>query len=249
MKQESLGPLSGKTLDRVGVEEVQAIIQGDLTACVGPWESFSEDDRTQLEIVFRGAEPVNFFSSPSEWSQLQQRNGGQFSYVISAVNSRDKHSFFYLNCTGIAVVGTDRMSHHNVSVLTHQNPGFVLVRDKEGDFFSALRQSFLLLKERAEPGTISGLVFGGDHGDDNSVSRVNKSRSDDYVDLVGSIGSIYKEVFGTEVHIAVGPKYPEASEVDVLLDTQRRRLYITRPVHDGNIDESFPVNRVDEIKK
>ncbi len=53
---------------------------------------------------------------------LNVLNAGQETYAISMIDSLDKYSKGFICCTGLVVVGKDKVTGKNISFLTHQNP-------------------------------------------------------------------------------------------------------------------------------
>jgi hypothetical protein len=69
--------------------------------------------------------------------------------VISNINTQNKYSNRYYNCTGIVVIGKDKETGENISFLTHQDPLYFLVEGQREKFTVATQEVLLDLKERS----------------------------------------------------------------------------------------------------
>lgn len=235
---------------------LERINTGKILACVGPRELYPENDRKKLSNTLLTAERVNYNGTLSEWSDNNQRNGGRAeSYVISSISSQDKYSSGYHNCTGIAAIGVDVKTGENISILSHQDPCFIHATSERWErFLSDVRKVFTELKSRSKDDSVDIVLFAGDYSPGNLVRSIvkkrakdGKSRNDDYKDAIKGIAHVSQEVLGIDPRVIVGPKaIGSGIEVDVVLDTQHRRLYLYRPLQDSsNKDHDFNASNVE----
>lgn len=144
-----------------------------------------------------------------------------------AIDARNKRSEGYLYCTGIAAVGVDAASGRNISFLTHQDTVDVTGRtDREEKFEDGLRELLQKFRARIRPGTGDVTIYGGRWEEDPEALY-----SASYRAVIEKIGGIVQETLGVDPYVAIGPNMSENSfeQVDVILDTEHRRLYIKRP--------------------
>ncbi len=252
---------------------------GKILACVGTIEQFNADTDDKVSLLEAGATPVDYYGNDAVWKQFNQRNAGVDSYVISALDSSDKKSAGYADCTGLVAVGIDKETGKNISILTHQDSKSVLNRNMpdagRDTFIADLSTSLTELRTRCESGSIDTVVFGG--WTEGVGSSVYPYSAEEYKEMVMLIGSLSQNVLGIDPVVVVGPNLehnilgngmdedtvrslksggqtimdrdPRDKDVSVIFDTQRRRLYMTRPGQYGAGDYTFPASRVKEMEQ
>ena len=216
---------------------------GPLVACVGPKSYFSDTERKRL---MKEAEFV-------AW------NSNEEMLLISDINQENKRSEGYINCTGIALVGLDKTGR-NISLLTHQSiKNFVLpeyipkftrkITEAMGDFSEHL--------DEHNP-NISAMIFGGNYFDDKAATLTyettgkheqeegSPTMGDDYRKAIKVLGALIQNSLHVKPRVAIGPNMVSGKEIEVVLDTKNRRLYIMRPIQPGlGTQVSFEPDEVD----
>ena len=124
-------------------------------------EDGSFDIQVKRKLGVLEAENVNYSAFHTEWEDCEQKNGGENSYVISKPSSLNKCSERYENCTGIAVVGKNKKTRKNVSVLTHQDPVYFL--KKNTTFKKDLLDTLRNIAEQCEECSLDTVIFGGNY--------------------------------------------------------------------------------------
>ncbi len=185
--------------------------------------------------IFAEASVANFNDFPD--FVLAEGMLGGTSYVISKVDSSPKRSHDYRNCTGLAVVAESK-NGEQISFLSHQNPTDFLNIHRE-QFRSDLEKALNELMQKAKKGTIDAVIIGGDYGSERvKNSNVDLVLSDQYKQSIHFINTAVKEIserFGVDIPVTVvsGPNYARSArwlcETDVLLDTQARLLFASKP--------------------
>ena len=218
---------------------------GPIIACIGRHEDFSKEDEkhhASLEPVL-----VNYYGTEDKWRELEQRNNGKYSYVISRIDPENKESGGYANCTGMAAVGKDKETGVNVSLLTHVDPTHFSREERHfgetAQYEIDMREQLAKLKDLSEPGTVDVVLFGGHTHDLWGADQ-------EYAHLIELTGKVSQDVLGIDPIVVVGPGYPDGNEhrrLSAVLDTQQRRLYIYRPNQDKVAKDSnitFPASEV-----
>jgi hypothetical protein len=105
--------------------------------------------------------------------------------------------------------------------MTHENPRLVV--DGVKDQFSVeLIANLRKICDALEPGTIDAVLYGGNTSSDEKV--------DQYTDSINTLTDICKSELGFVPAVAMGPNAPiKRGFLHVYLDTQNRRLYMSRP--------------------
>ena len=169
---------------------------------------------------------VDWFGWEEKWNKEQVKHGGDESYVISPVDTRDKLTKEGKECIGLFVVGKEKNSGENISFMSHQNTTFLLHFNGPGKqkFIADLRDTLNELKDRAEPGTIDAVIFTGK----DLPERTSHGRTYhiEYEDLCTLISDTVQSVLGFRPH-ALDPKTDEIED-HVLGDTKERRIYLMR---------------------
>ena len=141
--------------------------------------------------------------------------------TISEVDTKNKYSEEYYNCTGVAAVGVDKETGENISLLTHQNPRFFFPNDKYGDIVkSALIERLQKLKERSVSGTVDIVIIGGKH--------TIELRQEEYDNSISALKDIVTEVFDFSP-VVQSPKFVPQDDTEIYLDTENRRIYMVQP--------------------
>jgi hypothetical protein len=238
-------------------KEASGVVRGPIFVCAESFGLLDFEDQRFLDTFPEHAEFVDYNASTHFLLERRQfyRKGrvGLPTYVISRPNENDKFSRRYHNCSGVAAIGVDKRTGKNISILSHGDPELVPGDPKQRESFQEdLKNVFKTLRSRAEQGTIDVVIFGGDHafpeqyGLANHVSgREKKTRNDDYVDMIKLAANIARSDLEIEPVVVLGPKKSNDNTIDAFLDTQRRRLYLTRKKN-PDIDRDFSASQVRE---
>jgi len=250
---------------------------GRIVTCVGTQEDFSRNDSwpvRQTDTVL-----VDYYGNNDEtWTRLKQKSAGRETYVISALDSFNKESRNYADCTGIVAVGVDKETGENISFLTHQDGKKILTADgplKEvhEQFIADLRASLSELKDRSKTGSIDLVIFGG--WAEGFGGGFYPYSAEEYKRSVQMIGNLCEEVLQIDPDVAIGPNaeptrdgYDEHGngtirdfDVQVVFDTINRRLYMVRPEQptgpsrdphhpvEQNTNRTFKASQIEEEEK
>ena len=222
-----------------------------IMTCLGTEEDFDY----QLYDIERfsinpGAKVIDF----SETSENHTENGfthdGYETYIISAIDSDDKGSDDYLDCTGIVAVGVDRETGENISFMSHQAPKKFLEKHRQ-KFLEDLRNHLKELKDRSEDQTIDIRIFGGNflppgrYRHDQGVKIIkSESYMNNYVDSIRILSETIRECLGFDPEV-IGPKLQTGFDT-AYFDTKSRRLYLVRPYID-EISSTVPPEWIEEM--
>ncbi|MBP9771595.1 MAG: hypothetical protein KBD16_01580 [Candidatus Pacebacteria bacterium] len=198
-------------------------------ACVGTEGDFQNEfseEAHYFDINYLGdkVDNVDYFKDPESLKRRGMKNAGEYTYVISEVNDRDKFSAEFRNCTMLVVTGIDKKSGENISLMSHQDPTEFLSFNKD-NFVQHLLQRLQELKEKSVEGTIDAVIAGGnlrpDYLPQDALTR-------DYTGSIALLTEHVKELFGFEPLVIVGPKTVKGGD-SVFYDSHNRRLFIVRP--------------------
>ena len=254
--------LRKRTADRKNTQPAEPVREKTpanlrIMACVGSEDSFkpknesggTDDTLRALKDELR-PELVDFFAEPHILDSQGIKHAGPMSYAISPATPANKESADYINCIGVVIVGRDKATGKNISLLTHQDPRSFLDKDKEkfgSDFLESLRD----FKSRVEAGTTDAVIVGGNfHEFINDLT--SHTYAEDYVSSVSLIDDLIAKELGIEVSVPVGPdmRFPVFKYVRVIFDTERRRLYIIRPDQkESSANAGFSASEVKERAK
>ncbi len=229
-----------------------------IMACVGTPSQFRDESGTEKTIASNyfekknGTQNVNYYGDPDDLEIKGFKNNGKETYVISTVDSEDKFSRNFRDCTGILVAGQDKKTGENISFLTHQDPEeFFHKKDKEC-FLRDLRERLAELKDRSADGTVDAVIVGGNwfqNGEDTGDFDISpKTYQKGYKYSIDYLEKEVEAAFGFEPTILTGPKR-SGGEDDVYYDNKNRRLYIMRPEVGNGSTESFVPSDIREQEK
>ncbi len=192
-----------------------------ITACVGTREQFRQEPGKEKEIEDTVSE----------------------TYCISSVNSLNKFSKGFVNCTGLVAVGLDKKTGENISFVSHEDPGFFLFNEKnKNKFINDLRQRFEELQKRSAGRTIDAIIVGG-----NYLNYPEHSKKE-YIESIRLLSEEVTKSLGFEPLVIVGPKTTGGGD-DVFYDNEHRRLYIMRREVGKSTTESFHPSELDSQMK
>jgi hypothetical protein len=248
--RESVDPLKSEHL-KEGTSPIMV--------CVGTPEQFDENPGDEEKFFLReksshSIHNVDYFGDPSNLVEQGFKNAGRRSYVISPVDTLDKFSRTFKNCTGMIVTGQDKETGENISFMSHQYPGHFLLDDEAGGKFgSDLRERLRELKEKSVDGTIDAVIVGGNYLKKAYFKRIGESDDakfrHNYIDSIKLLSTEVQIVFGFEPVVITGPKMVGGAD-DIFYDNKHRRLYAMRPEVGKKSTKSFmPKDIETEAKK
>lgn len=232
-----------------GVKPIIACVgtEVDFAECATPLKTIDYGDTVDLreaKALVGGYANVDYYAHPADLVDKEYKNSGEGSYVISTVDSKDKMSVSYANCTGVLVSGQDKETGENISFLSHQDPWFFVRNKEKTDKFTAdLRGRLEELKSRSAPGTIDARILGG-----NYIAR-NQGSKEDYVKSIEILSDELTKTLGFEPTVISGPKL-QGGQDDVFFDNKNKRLYISRPkVGDASTEPYKPKKVTSQVGK
>lgn len=226
-----------KTPDALKSEHLNEGVRPILASINDHEQKWDDEMNETISKIGREGEFVDFAAN-----QNNMLNAGEHTYVISNCSESSKWSESYWNCTGVAVIGVDKETGKEISILTHQNPEEFLGKN-EKDFESDLSKVITNLLGRTEKGTVDAVVFGGYYG------PYGESNSE-YLKSIKKISKVCASVLGYEPVVLTGPNRDGSYSTNIFLDTQKRRLYIVRPsdtYHSSN--QSYNPSDIKKQKK
>lgn len=235
-----------------------------IVACVGNSEDFKYDGK--INWILSG-KPINyahdiaFGAKPEELKRdvFEFKNDGHESYVISPVDSIDKYSKNYHDCTGVIITGKEKGTGKNISFMSHQDPSYFLGAHSQ-KFPEDLTNQIQELKKRCEGGTIDAVIFGGRYAKGKNYEVSNPGRDlfiEEYKKSIRFLSENIKSLVGFEPLVIVGPKTEPGADT-VFYDNDTRRLFLVRNKskknesndnYDFNAIESFLPSELEEISK
>lgn len=194
-----------------------------------------------------GIEQIDLYADPEKVRLDGFLKEGKMAYIISPIDNCSKFSIEYKNCTGIVAVGIDKETNENISFMSHQNPSYFLLDDKE-KFVRDLNQRLFEMKERCEVGTVDIRIFGGQFLKVKEFDENHKIQDLFKGEYIASIKLLCNQVenqFGFSPDIVTGPKFDKGQDL-VAFDNEKRRLYLTRGIKDSRFTNNFNAKEIDE---
>jgi hypothetical protein len=143
-------------------------------------------------------------------------NAGEYTYVISKIDSNDKLSKEYSGCTGLVVSGLENDTGNYISFVTHQDLADMTPEQKV-EFIKHLEVRFTEMKDRSTTGSIDVVIIGGNQFKKNSTN---------YTSAIKFLSEEIRKGLGVEPTI-FGPKINGVYD-NVFYNNKDRRLYLVR---------------------
>jgi hypothetical protein len=172
---------------------------------------------------------IDFTSSDAVKETRGQLSQGESTFVISGINSLNKLSLDFYDCTGLIAVGKDKKTGENKSFACHCPPYSKPSLEKEEykKLQSDLLDRLIQLRLMSEEGTVDVVVLGGlTIGDSNYACG-----SDEYKFMMDLYKSCVTTSLGFNPISVGGPKLDliVGGSDHVYFDNKTRRLYLLRP--------------------
>lgn len=231
--EESPNPLKAEHLK----EGVRPII-----AAIGTPDDFAAG----LFYPYRAinSDNVNYYGSGKYFNNKGYKNAGPETYVISTIDTSNKHSERFANCTGLVVSGIDKETGENISLLSHQDPDYFLSQfrpENKDKLVEDLTERICELKARSVDRTIDALIVGGNYLEDEDFKEK-------YINSIKLLAKICKEILGFEPAVITGPKTGSGRD-HIFYDNKNRRLYIIRPEVGNESTKSYLPSMIEEQEK
>lgn len=186
---------------------------------------------------------IDLYGNPENLNYQGFKNGGEKTYVISQVDSRGKFSKGFTNCTGLVAVGQDNKTGENISLMSHENPGFFLEGEQnKNKFINDLRQRLEELQKKCVDSTIDAGIIGGFY------PKWFFSKTT-YIESIKLLSEEVTRAFSFEPLVIAGPKTNGLDEDHVFFDTEQRNIYIMRSDVGKSFNESFYPSDLDNRMK
>jgi hypothetical protein len=223
-----------------------------IMACMGTPKQFKDNPGDEKEAFqnsnpdFEGTHSVNYYDDPEELKKKEFKNEGIETYVITTVDSFDKYSDGFRNCTGIVAAGKDKKTGEEISFMSHQDSREFLSGGIKDKFFADLKDRLAELKERSVEGTVDAVIVGGNYFE--FTSSEGESVKKHYLDSIDLLSKETSEVLGFEPVIIAGPKLTRGDDT-VFYSNKERKLYMMRPEVGDRSAESYLGSNIKEQEK
>jgi len=192
-------------------------------ACIGKTKEHENQSKTLCRIFnnqsVKNVENINYSENPYSLEEKNIKNAGWRTYVISPIDSFDKFSRKYLDCTGLIVAGKDKATNENISFITHQDPTKFL-DDKKEIFIKNLEEHLDEIKKRSAEKTIDVVIVGG-----NFLNK--EDYNENYIQSIKLLEQEIFKKFGFYPVVAIGPKTTGGLDT-IFYDNKNRRVFIGR---------------------
>jgi hypothetical protein len=232
--------------------------------------------KSGIKPIIGGIYNINEFNKKDSSFIYKFKNNAVFVdfYVISKVDSKNKFSERFLNCTSVVAIGKDKNTGENISFMSHQNPNqFLKDNSVSKSFKSHLNESLDYILEKSEEGTVDVVLLGGNKNVDwsednidlnklspqeiyNYFENVDQGPFDEYRKSINFLGRNIYEKFGFYPTVLTGPNsnikimkdddIKQNNTLTILCDTKNRRVYQIRPENESLNNESFESNEINE---
>jgi hypothetical protein len=177
------------------------------------------------------------------------KDAGIGSYLISPIGERNWFSDRYMSCTGVVAIGRDVLTGKEISFLSHQDPNYFVDgdKDKREMFSRALGDSLRALEARSEKDSVEVLLVGGNFNP--KTASGGDYKHDQYKRSIQALDQIVQGLTGFDPRVLAGPNNHVGSETVVVVETQKRKIWIDRSEQPPEFDQPYPANNIDEAEK
>lgn len=191
-------------------------------------------------ITNRNKLGVDYYADESYNTKNNITNAGVRTYVISPIDSSDKFSYSYRNCTGVIASGVSKESNRNISLMSHQDPESFL-EDKKLLFIFNLMGRLKEFRNMVYDDSVECYIFGG-----NYLIR-SLEHKDNYKKSIALLRDIIEETLEFTPMVIAGPN-TKGGDQDVYYSTAKRELLILRSSASYNLqtEECFSSNLIQE---
>lgn len=218
-----------------------------IRACIVDINKIDNYTKQEIDLIEKHGVNIDFFESKEYFSENKIINKGDRTYVFSDIDSTDKFSRAYKNCTGIIMVGEDKENGKQISFMSHQDPSEFLFELKN-EFVNDLVNNIKIFKDKIKENTFDVVVFGGNYSKDKEDKEYRKN----YKNSINLIGSIFKENFNIDPAVITGPSSISlaSSASNLYFDTQNRRLFLVRRFQENNKNNhEYLTSNIKKIEK
>ncbi|KKQ88182.1 MAG: hypothetical protein UT09_C0002G0020 [Parcubacteria group bacterium GW2011_GWF2_38_8] len=156
--------------------------------------------------------------------------GGMGTYVISPVDSKDKFSKDYYDCTVLIATGLNKKTGENISFVSHQKLSSILGKEKK-IFVNDLEESLDEIKNKSIEKTIDVGILGGNYAE-NDYYKENYIKS---IELLKQ--RVFKKL-GFYPEVIIGPKTIRGSET-IFYKNESKKVFVSISSPDDITSSSF----------
>lgn len=173
------------------------------------------------------------------------KHNGEGSYLISPIDEKDWFSDKYIDCTATVGIGRDVMSGKEVSFLSHQDPNYFIDGGEEQseEFVQSLKDSLIELNAKCEPGTVEIVLLAGIY---DSTNQDPDYKHDRYTRSIMKLREIIQDTLGFDPTVVAGPS--NTGSTDVIVQTQKRKIFIQRDKQPEDFDKPFQANNLEQVE-
>ena len=204
-----------------------------IIACISDAHDLTKETLARIDTTKKEGIYIDYYVRNSK--EYKKGTG----YTMSHCDEKMKYSEFYLFCSGITVVGTDKITGKNISFLTHQDPYTV----KSLTFKNELDKAMQEMIDRCVSGSIDAVIFS------SRARSIKDTRS--YEESMKHLSELCENKLHFKPTILTGPnivsKQSSDKFTDAYFDTENRRFDLVRSDQiSDRLNEPFTV---DEYEK
>ncbi|MEX0918332.1 MAG: hypothetical protein WDZ93_04215 [Candidatus Paceibacterota bacterium] len=216
-------------------ESVQ--LREDITPIERQLGEFPEDEDELLWIDFEAG---------PEFEDDGTKHDGPNTYLISPITEQKLFSDKNINCTAVLGIGRSRETGKEVAFISHQNPEYFLKGGPEATkkFTNDLTDTLKELQQRSEQKTVEVVILGGNY----EPSDISAKKSREYTESIEVLGDIVRHTLGYDPSVLTGPNLRDGG-TDINVDTQTRKIWITRDDQPTGSEASYLARQVAEAER
>ena len=185
---------------------------------------------------------IDYYKNNKYVAKNNLESSANNSFVISKLDSSNKYSKWYVNCTWIVAIGESKETLENISFLTHQN-NIWFIRDKQ--------KKDLLFKEKL----IKSLEELIEKSNEWSIDIVilwwrNDENFEEYIETIEFLDKIIFQIMWFSPSVVWWPSIDlKAWNKDVIVNTKGRNTYLFKEYSNVYENINFVASNVRSILK
>lgn len=199
-----------------------------------------------VSMILKDANYIDYYRNNEKVAKENLKFSNHNSFVISNIDSSNKYSKDYLNCTWIIAIWESEETWENISFLTHQNTIWYMEKIKWLDtlFKQKLEESLLELKSKSKNGTIDIVIMWWNDINDFA----------DYTKTIKFLDNIISESTWISAEVVWWPSIVKNLKTknntkDIVLNTSDRKIFLFKEYSKIEDNINFYANKINKVLK
>lgn len=199
--------------------------------------------KVPLDYMVNDAKYIDYYGNNKELASKNIEYSNNNAFVISVLDSSNKYSKNYLNCTWVVAIWESKKTSQNISFLSHQNVASFLKNKQwlDLEFKEKLIKSLVELVKESKKWTIDIIILWWNDLDEYK----------EYWDTIKFLDEIISGVLGFSATVVWWPSVNNVTwrknNKDIVVNTEKRLVYLFKEYWEPADNVNFVANKINEI--